>query len=64
MEFEDDLLEEVTEVFVVDSPDVADPAMGEGLALLAEREGEGTVDVGEHHFSLGIRFQLHAANYY
>ena len=45
------LLDEIAQVLVIDSPDVADPAVRVGLlALLAEREGEGAVDIGEDDF--------------
>ena len=51
MQLEDNLLDEIAQVLVIDSPDVADPAVRVGLlALLAEREGEGAVDIGEDDF--------------
>lgn len=48
MQLEYNFLDEIAQILVIDSPDVADPAVRVGLlALLAEREGEGAVDIGE-----------------
>ena len=48
MQFEYYLFDEVAEILIVDSPDVANPSVSVGLSFFAEGEGEGSVDVGEN----------------
>ena len=51
MQLEYNFLDEIAQILVIDSPDVADPAVRVWLLpLLAEREGEGAVDIGEDDF--------------
>lgn len=65
MQLEDNLLDEIAEILVVDSSDVADPAVCVGLlSFFAQREGKGAVYIWKDHFSvivLLIFLKLHSA---
>jgi len=67
MQLEDHLLDKIGQIFIVDSPDIADPPVRVGLPLLAEGKGEGAVDVGEDDlfiFVLTVFFLLHHCREY
>lgn len=49
MKGEGDLLNEIAEIFIVDSSHVADPLVRVAVSLLAHRKGQRTVYVGKYY---------------